>query len=431
MRVDELRSKLHEIAARAPGGSTDARAVVFDRGRRLVRRRRIAQTCTVLVAAVGLGAGVALWQADRGPDRRTIVSTPPTSAPPASVSSTSSAPAIVAPTTVPRVVVPPAIVGPVTTTTLPPSTRALLPADAGFSFSTTPVVAGDSLFVIETHTGDATNARVARIDLRARQIVATSGQTGAAALVVEGDRVWVGVGPGSGGPFGAPAITRLVSLDLGTLAPRGDVALPGPGTEGLASSPGSVWALSGSTAIRVDAAAGRVAATVPLVLPASNPYRTLAVSNDGTALYVGWATARQIEGVTEFDAITGHVLRQNGQVGGGPSNVGPDLTYAGSRLWATFPTGSRGGAVALHASDLSVTGEVVGGPNSLAIAPDGSAVWASRGADLDCVDLNDTTLASHTVAGGVIAAAAPGPDAVYVSSGNGIAVIPPAHACAP
>ena len=34
-----------------------ARAVVFDRGRRLVRRRRIAQTCTVLVAAVGLGAG--------------------------------------------------------------------------------------------------------------------------------------------------------------------------------------------------------------------------------------------------------------------------------------------------------------------------------------------------------------------------------------
>ena len=183
------------------------------------------------------------------------------------VSSTSSAPAVVTPTTVPRVIVPPAIVGPVTTTTLPPSTRALIPADAGFSFSTTPVVAGDSLYVIETHTGDATNARVARIDLRARQIVATSGQTGAAALVVEGDRVWVGVGPGSGGPFGAPAITRLVSLDLGTLAPRGDVALPGPGTEGLASSLGSVWALSGSTATRVDAAAGRVAATVPLVLP--------------------------------------------------------------------------------------------------------------------------------------------------------------------
>ena len=126
------------------------------------------------------------------------------------------------------------------------------------------------------------------------------------------------------------------------------------------------------------------------------------MSNDGTALYVGWATARQIEGVTEFDAITGHVLRQNGQVGGGPSNVGPDLTYAGSRLWATFPTGSLGSAVALHTSDLSVTGEVVGGPNSLAIAPDGSAVWVSRGADLDCVDLNDITLASHAVAGGVM-----------------------------
>jgi hypothetical protein len=424
MRVDELRTELHEIAARAPGGSTDARAVVFDRGRRLVRRRRIAQTCTVLVAAVGLGAGVALWQADRGPDRRTIVSTPP-----ASVSSTSSAPAIVAPTTVPRVIVPPAIVGPVTTTTLPPSTRALIPANAGFSFSTTPVVAGDSLFVIETHTGDATNARVARIDLRARQIVATSGQTGAAALVVEGDQLWVGVGPGPGGPFGAPAITRLVSLDLGTLAPRGNVALPAPGTEGLASSPGSVWALSGSTALRVDAAAGRVAATVPLVLPPSNPYRTLAVSNDATDLYVGWATARQIEGVTEFDAITGHMLRQNGQVGGGPSNVGPDLTYAGPRLWATFPTGTLGSAVALHASDLSATGEVVGGPNSLAIAPDGSAVWVSRDVDLDCVDLNDTTLASHAVVGGVIAAAAPAPDAVYVIGGNGITVIPRGHAC--
>lgn len=429
MRVDELRNELHEIAARAPGGRSDARAVVLERSRRLVRRRRIAQTCTVLVAAVGIGAGVALWRADSGPNRRTIVSTPPTSASPASVPSTSSVPATLAPTTVAPVIVVPPIVGPVTTTTLASSTRELIPADAGFSFSTTPVVAGDSLFVIETHVGGATNARVARIGLRSRQIVATSDQSGAAALVVEGDRLWVGVGPGSGGPFGAPAITRLVSLDLGTLAPRGDVALPAPGTEGLASSPGSVWALSGSNAIRVDAAAGRVAAAVPLVLPQSNPYRTLAVSNDGTDLYVGWATARQIEGVTEFDAITGRMLRQNGQVGGGPSNVGPDLTYAGSRLWATFPTGTKGGAVALHTSDLSATGEVVGGPNSLAIAPDGSAVWASRGVDLDCVDLNDTTLASHAVAGGVIAAAAPAPDAVYVSSGNGIAVIPRGHAC--
>ena len=77
MRVDELRTELHEIAARAPGARTDARAVVFDRGRRLVRRRRIAQTCTVLLAAVGLGAGVAVWRADSGPNRRTIVSTPP------------------------------------------------------------------------------------------------------------------------------------------------------------------------------------------------------------------------------------------------------------------------------------------------------------------------------------------------------------------
>ena len=429
MHVDELRTELQEIAQRTPSGSSDARAVVLDRGRRLVRRRRIAQTCTVLVAVVGLGAGVALWRADRGPNHRTIVSTPPASVPPATVSSTRSAPAVVVPTTVGRVIVPPPAQVPATTTTLAPSTRELIPADAGYSFSTTPVVAGDSLFVIETRIGGATNARVARIDLRARQIVATSDQSGATALVVAGDRLWVGVGPGSTGPFGSPAITRLVSLDLATLAPRGDVALPAPGAEGLASSPGSVWALSGSNVIRVDAAAGRVATTVPLVVPASNPYRTLAVSSDGTRLYVGWATARQIEGVTEFDAITGKLLGQNGHVGGGPSNVGPGLVDAGSRLWATFPTGTRASAVALHASDLTATGEVVVGPNSLEIAPDGSAVWVSRGVDLDCVDLNDTTLASHAIAGGVTSAAAPAPDAVYVSSGPGIAVIPRAHAC--
>jgi hypothetical protein len=330
------------------------------------------------------------------------------------------------------VVVPPAQSSPTTTTTETP-TQDLIPADARFSFFSTPIVASNAMFAIETEDRDASprDARIARIDISRRRIVATYDLPGAGALALAGDRLWVGVYSNNfQSPSGVPAIARLVSLDPRTLASRGDVTLPGPGANGLASVAGNVWILSGDKAIRLDAATERVAATVRLALPPSNPFRTLAVSDDGTRLFVGWATPQQTDGVTEFDATTGHELHQNAQAGGGPVSRGPGLTYAGSRLWVTFPTGLQGESVALRTADLTTTGEAIGGPNSIAITPDGNVVWVIRATELDCVTPNDTTLASHALSGGGAPAAATTPNAVYVTTGNGIDIIKRDPACA-
>jgi hypothetical protein len=95
----------------------------------------------------------------------------------------------------------------------------------------------------------------------------------------------------------------------------------------------------------------------------------------------------------------------------------------------TFPTGTEASAVALQASDLAATGEVISGPNSLTIAPDGTHIWASRGATLDCVDYQGNTLASHPIAGGVNAAAAPTATGVYASTGSGLEILSGAGPC--
>lgn len=426
MRIDELRDELDEIAARAPGATTDARAVVLERGRRLVRRRRIVRGGTTLVVIAALGVGIGLWRAQSDSAPRTIVSDSPTSAVPAKVLPSTS----VAPTTVAPPPVSPLTSAPATSTTLARSVRAVVAPDAGFAFSSTPVVSGDSVFVIESnHSGvSPVDARVVRVDAVSRRIVTTSDEPGADVLELAGDRLFVGVDSGSPGPSSDPTITRVVTLDPTTLAARGSVTLPAPGAEGLTGGPGAVWALTGSKAIRIDPTP-RITATVPLTFPASQPYRTLAVSADGTHLYVGWSSPREVEGVTEYDATTGAKLHENAQVGAGPSNIGPEVDLVGSRLWATFPTGTMGRAIALHASDLSVTGESVDGPNSLEIAPVGDVVWVARGATLDCVNLSGATLASHTLGGGVESAAAPTAAAVYVSTGDGLAIVGPDRSC--
>jgi hypothetical protein len=319
------------------------------------------------------------------------------------------------------------------TTTLATRSPQLIPADPGFSFSSTPIVAGDALFVTETALsgGVPLATRVARIALNTGRITATYDPRYAATLALAGDSLWVAIDPYLfQDPPAGPGVTRLVRLDPQTLAPRGVVTLRGPAhTEDLRVARGALWTLSGEDAIRIDPATGHVAATVPLDVPVSNPVRTLAVSDDGTRLYVGWATPEQTDGVTEFDATSGHVLHQNSHAGGGPSSTGPQLTYAGARLWVTFPTGNLGASVALNASDLAATGEVIRGPNALAIAPDTNVVWVSRVTQLDCVTPNDLTLASHALPGSVTSAVATTPAAVYVATGNGIATIKRDRAC--
>jgi hypothetical protein len=433
MRIEELRDELDEIASRAPSATTDGRAVVLERGRRLVRRRRIARAGTTLAAIAALGAGIGIWRAQTGSGPATVVTNIPTSVLP-TVPTTIVPPETASTRPTPSTVGPPAVSpltrAPATSTTLAPSKRALVAPDAGFSFFSTPVVSGHSVFVIESRhsAGSPFEARVVRIDTVSRRIVATSDQPGADLLAVAGGRVFVGVSSGSSGTVSDPSFARVVSLDATTLAVRASVTLPAPDAHGLVVGPGGVWTLAGSKAIRIDTT-GRIAATVSLTLPASDPYRTLAVSGDGKSLFVGWASAREEEGVTEFDATSGATLHQNAQIGSAPSNAGPVLNLVGSRIWATFPTGMMASAVALHAGDLTTTGETLSGPNSLQLAPVGGVVWVSRGATLDCVSLNDVTLASHTLSGGVESAAAPTADAVYVSTGDGLAIITPDRSC--
>ena len=116
-------------------------------------------------------------------------------------------------------------------------------------------------------------------------------------------------------------------------------------------------------------------------------------------------------------------------MGGGPSNTGPDLAVGGTRLWVAFPTGMQARAVALNASDLSTTGEEVGGPNSLSITLDGNDLWVSKGATLECVDAHGGTLSVHPIDSSVTGSAALGGTVAYVNTGTGLAVIARGAGC--
>jgi len=423
MDPDELRDGLREIAARAPQGDAAARAAVLQRGRRLARNRRRAQIGVTVLSVVVLGGAVAWWNSARGSKAPPVIAVPPASVP-SSASSTSVA-------TSSTTVATPASASTTPTTPATPTSGLIVP-QPGFVFVSTPVVTGGALFALEAPHDNITNtgARVVRIDLATQKVTSNSNQSGSSALVLAGNKLWVGVGSGNGGPYGGPRITHVVGLSVDDLSPVGDVSVPAPGADGLVrGAAGSVWALSGSTAIRIDAATARISSSVALTLPASTPYRTLAVSDDEAHLFVGWTSPTQADGVTEYDAATGSRLHENPRVGGGPTDVGPRVVYAGSRLWVTFITGTEASTVALHTSDLSATGEIIHGPQWMAVAPVGKIVWVSRAISLDCVDPGGATIASHSTAAGIDSAAAPTARAVYVTTADGIARVPADASC--
>ena len=420
MDPDELRDQLKAIAAHSPPGNPRARDLVIRRGRLLVRNRRIAQVVVCALSVVVLGGAVAWWNSARGPDSATVIATPTTTVSVSSTSAVTSSTTVAAPTSASN-----------TGTTIATPTSGIITPQPGFVFVSTPVVSGNALFAIEARHDNitSTGSRVVRVDLATQRVTRTSNQSGSSALVLAGDNLWVGVGSGNGGPYGGPRITHVVGLNVDDLSPHGDVAVPAPGADGLVATSGSVWALSGSTVIRIDAATAQISSTVAPTLPTSTPFRTLAVSDDGTRLFVGWTSPTQVDGVTEFDATTGNKLNENPHVGAGPSNVGPSLVSAGSRLWVTFVTGTLAGTVALHTSDLTSTGENLSGPQSMAVAPVGPIVWVSRAVSLDCVDTRGTTLASHGTAAGIDSAAAPTARAVYVTTSAGIEIVATDSTC--
>jgi DNA-binding beta-propeller fold protein YncE len=300
-------------------------------------------------------------------------------------------------------------------------------SDAGFFFSAA-VLSGDSLYALESLPSQELASRVVRVDLGTERIVATRALSGASNLAVGDGTIWVAINAVASATTGG--ITRLVQLARDTLNIRGDLTLPGRArSDDVIRADGSLWALSGRDAIRVDAATGRITRSVRLTVPPSVSRRSLAVSEDGTRLYVGWVTTRQVNGVTEFDAASGRVLYQNPRVGGGPLAAGPALAYDGARLWVTFATGNLGVSIALHSSDLTRAGETVAGPNSMAVLPEGNVVWVSRADRIDCVSTHNKTLASYGLpdsGGGLVAVTAA---TIYIETSEGITVTKPSRAC--
>src|SRR5207249_2502451 len=168
--------------------------------------------------------------------------------------------------------------------------------------------------------------------------------------------------------------------------------------------------------VRVDPARLTIASTLAVGIPASTSDRTLAVSPNGSTLYVGWSTPRQMYGVSAFDAKTGRALAQNPRIGGGPVVSGPTLQLDGARLWVSFPTGNLGQADALRSTNLRPTGESVGGPNNLSIIPEGDRIWVSRATRIDCTTTHNKVLASYpspSSGGGLVAQT---PTASYVET---------------
>ena len=276
-------------------------------------------------------------------------------------------------------------------------------SDAGFFFSAA-VLSGDSLYALESLPSQELASRVVRVDLGTERIVATRALSGASNLAVGDGTIWVAINAVASATTGG--ITRLVQLARDTLNIRGDLTLPGRArSDDVIRADGSLWALSGRDAIRVDAATGRITRSVRLTVPPSVSRRSLAVSEDGTRLYVGWVTTRQVNGVTEFDAASGRVLYQNPRVGGGPLAAG------------------------LHSSDLTRAGETVAGPNSMAVLPEGNVVWVSRADRIDCVSTHNKTLASYGLpdsGGGLVAVTAA---TIYIETSEGITVTKPSRAC--
>ena len=198
--------------------------------------------------------------------------------------------------------------------------------------------------------------------------------------VVDGSTIWVVWSFGGG-------TVELRGFDAQTLAQTGSVTVASSGSlasepEGiLAAGPdGTLYVAAGDSVAVVSPSSGTVLRRIDV---AGGPAESLAITPDGSTLYVGTAGAVNF-GLTSYNAATGAKLAANTQVADQPGNL---VATSGGAFGTTGV--SMGEAVWFFpASDLASAKEVAQAANGGSVAvptlADG-AVWVGGTRQLECL----------------------------------------------
>jgi hypothetical protein len=198
--------------------------------------------------------------------------------------------------------------------------------------------------------------------------------------VVDGNTIWV-VSSYGGGTVG------LRGYDAQTLAPAGSVTVTSSGT--LASEPegimaagpdGNLYVAAGNSVAVVSASSG---SEIRRISVAGGPADSVAVTPDGSTLYVGTAGAVNF-GLVSYNAATGAQLAANHQVADQPGN----LVATSGGAYGTVGVGMAEEVSFFPASDLSsvkpVSSAANGGSVAVPTLADG-AVWVGGTRQLECL----------------------------------------------
>ena len=191
------------------------------------------------------------------------------------------------------------------------------------------------------------------IDLRTGRARRGESYRRAYGLALASGVLWVSAGSGTGGH---PVLDEASPRTLATI---GSVRLPGPSTMVwvvAAGPPGSVWAGTARTLLRVSASTGAVLARA--VLPSGLDLTALAAGPEGDHLYAAAARLTKPYGavVLEHSAGTGRLVAQTGGATLKYSAGGALLTAVPGGVWVSFRTGMLGQSGLLSARSLAVAG---------------------------------------------------------------------------
>lgn len=199
------------------------------------------------------------------------------------------------------------------------------------------------------------------------------GSTQPFGMVVEGEHLFVS----------NLKTANLRVIDTTTAAVVGTIALPG-GSTGIAAAPnGDIWVSQNDadTVTRVSNPLSATPSVTSFSLPAGSRASSVALSPDGTKVYVVEEHAKQVQ---QLDATTGEVLHTSapGAFANVPSGIAvtPDGT-----VW----TGND--ALTAFTPDLSTTLDLTGlSPNGFAgpplVSPDGDTMYVGREASVQVID---------------------------------------------
>jgi hypothetical protein len=228
--------------------------------------------------------------------------------------------------------------------------------------------------------GNATQARVARID-RTRGVAATAGPfPGATQIARANGGLWV-AGTDGGTPW-------LTLLDPQTLAVKHRTELPAtvePQTNPSAQLAGAadlLWIAYGRGLYRLEPSTGDTVLTRTL----SGTATSISIDPSATRLYVGLDASAQPNGramIVEWDASTGTQLASTAT--GGAGLGGPQVAGSTDGVWVAYATGTMGAVEHRSASGLTLMADS-GQPrpshsNGIRVYVEGTSVWfVDRGA---------------------------------------------------